>query len=406
MDEKQTAKKNFKPMIIALSVLVVIVSAYFITSSVLGKGLFSKDVSGAQLYAEDEADDSQGIQAESEEPSGSGSVIVEGDGAEEKDAEEISEESKDITKNLSTTISQEKEYKNDDGTLEGGASASRIISGAVATHRWTASNVISNVTAERIAVNLNVYSDGTKTDKTVKRYLYAAVINTKPSRIVVPAASQFSNRNLESMGKFVKGYENQTKEDILFAVNNEMCSRDYDNLQGNVFYNGNDSITGTVIKNSKVAQEGEVCNESLVINKDGTWEYPVKVSMSTANDLINRGTIASVSYTYPVIWGGKKYVHPEAGENTGIWYDHYIAEDEDILYDNRTIIGQIDSNKYIVLISEGFGYAYLAEYMLNDLGVQNAYWGNGGIAAAMYIKGHGLITPNNFIVHGDLFCVK
>ena len=113
MDEKQTAKKNFKPMIIALSVLVVIVSAYFITSSVLGKGLFSKDVSGAQLYAEDEAADSQGIQAESEETTGSGSVIVEGDGTEEKDAEEISEESKDITKNLSTTISQEKEYKND-----------------------------------------------------------------------------------------------------------------------------------------------------------------------------------------------------------------------------------------------------------------------------------------------------
>lgn len=406
MNENQTAKKNFKPMIIALSVLVVIVSAYFITSSVLGKGLFSKDVSGAQLYAEDEAADSQGIQAESEDPSGSGEVVVTENGTEENDAEDITEESKDITKNLSTTISQEKEYKNDDGTLEGGTSASRIFNGAVATHRWTASNVISNVTAERIAVNLNVYSDGTKTDKTVKRYLYAAVINTKPSRIVVPAASQFSNRNLESIAKFVKGYENKTKEDILFAVNNEMCARDYDNLKGNVFYNGNDSITGTVIKNGKVAQEGEVCNESLVINKDGTWEYPVKVSMSTANDLINRGTIASVSYTYPVIWGGKKYVHPEAGENTGIWYDHYIAEDEEILYDNRTIIGQINPNKYIVLISEGFGYAYLAEYMLNDLGVQNAYWGNGGIAAAMYVKGHGLITPNNFIVHGDLFCVK
>ena len=405
MDEKQTAKKNFKPMIIALSVLVVIVSAYFITSSVLGKGFFSKDVSGAQLYAEDEAADSQGIQAESETPSGSGEVVVT-ENETEKTAEEITEEGKDITKNLSTTFNHEKEYENNDGTVEGGASASRILSGAVATHRWTASNVISNVTAERIAVNLNVYSNGIKTDKTVRRYMYAAVINTKPSRIVVPAASQFSKRNLESMAKFVKAYESQTKEDILFAVNNEMCSRDYDNLHGNVFYNGNDTITGTVIKNSKVAQEGEVCNESLTINKDGTWKYPVKVSMSTANDLINRGTIASVSYTYPVIWGGKKYVHPESGENTGIWTNHYIAEDDEMLYDNRTIIGQVDSNKYIVLISEGFGYGYLAEYMLNDLGVQNAYWGNGGIAAAMYVKGHGLVTPNNYIVHGDLFCVK
>ncbi len=236
--------------------------------------------------------------------------------------------------------------------------------------------------------------------------MYAAVVNTKPSRIVIPAAKQFSSRNLESVGKLVKAYENKTKEEILFAVTDEMCSRDYDNLQGNVFYNGNDSLTATVIKNGRIAQEGEASNDSLVINKNGTWEYPVRVSMSTANELINRGTIASVSYTYPVIWHGKKYVHPEAGENTGIWLDHYLAEGEDIAYDNRTIIGKVDNSKYIVLISEGFGYAYLAEYMLNDLGVQDAYWGNGGIAAAMYIKGHGLITPNNYIAHGDLFCVR
>lgn len=401
MGENQTAKKNIKPLIIALSVLLVIVSAYFITSSVLGKGLFSKDVSGAQLYADDEAADSQGITSVSDV---NGQVVTQADKNEDAGTE-ITEATKDITKNLKTTISQQKEYKNDDGYLEGTA-ASRILNGAVATHRWTASNVISNVTVERIAVNLNVYTDGVKTDKTVKRYMYAAVINTKPSRIVIPAAGQISNRNLEYVSKFVKSYESQTKEDILFAVNNEMCSRDYDNPQGNVFYNGGGALTATVIKNSKVAQEGEACNRSLVINKDGTWSFPVKVSMSTANDLINQGTIASVSYTYPVIWHGEKYNHPEAGQNTGIWTEHIIANEEDILYDNRTIIGKVNANKYVVLISEGFGYGYLAEYMLNDLGVQDAYWANGGIGAAMYVKGHGLVTPNNYIVHGDMLCVR
>ena len=422
MGKDKTAKKNIKPLIIALSVLLVIVSAFLVTSAVLGKGFLSKDGKDSETYAEEEELNSEEMTTQLTSSTTMSQTALTEDSKEsdkktdkesdkksdeksEKSEKTVEPETKDFSKNISTTIKQKNLYKNDDGLLPAG-STSRLLKDSVATHRWTASNVISNVTAERIAVNLNVYKDGVKTDKIVKRYIYAAVINTKPSRIVIPAASQYTDKKLAAMENFVKAYEKSTKEDILFAATNEMCSRDYDNIKGNVFYNGGSAITGTVIKAGRVAQAGDVCDSSLVINKDGTWEYPVKVSMSTANSLISKGTIASVSYTYPVIWHGSKYKHPEAGENTGIWTDHYIADDEERLYDNRTLIGKINNNKYVVLMSEGFGYGYLAECMLDGFGVQDAYWGNGGIAAAMYIKGHGLITPNNYVAHGDMFCVK
>ena len=49
---------------------------------------------------------------------------------------------------------------------------------------------------------------------------------------------------------------------------------------------------------------------------------------------------------------------------------------------------------------------YLSEIMLNHLGVEYAYWGNGGAGAAMYVKGYGVVTPHDYVVHGDFFCIR
>lgn len=279
---------------------------------------------------------------------------------------------------------------------------SKFIKGAKAIKSWNASSVISKVTAEKIIVSLNVYDEnGNKTDKIKKRYLYVAQIDTRPSRVCVLSANQFTNATIAYMTDIIKGYEKEYNQDILFATTNEMCDRDFENPQGKVFFNGNDTHTATVIKNCEIAQRGEPSKDSLLINKNGEWEFPRSVSMSSASELIKNGTIASVSYTYPVIWNGEKYNHPDTGVNTGIWSDHEITDGL-----NKTMIGKIGTDRYIVTVSSGFGYGYMAEYMLNDLGVEDAYWANGGVSAALYIKGYGIITPNDYLAHGDLFCIR
>lgn len=396
MGEGQTSsKRSLKPIIIAVSLVLAMAAAFFLISSFIGSDKSSSEAS-AQMG-----------DALANEAGGSVEKITTVQTANAAAANEKGETS--TTKAYVNKIEEVEKMTNRKNNTSSSkdvilpkGSKSTLISGLTATKRWTASSVISKVVAEEIQAPLNVYDEnGVKTSETKTRSLYVAVIDTKPSRVCIPAASQYTSTCVASMGSIVKGYGKKTGQDILFASSNEMCARDYYNPNGKIFYNGDDTLSATVIKDGKIAQRDVASPKSLIIYNNGNWEFPKSVSLSSSADLIKRGAIASVSYTYPVIWEGKRYNHYDTGENTGIWTDHAIGETE-----CRTLIGKINNNKYVVVMSDGFGYGYLAEYMLNDLGVNYAYWGNGSVAAGMYIKGYGVITPYNYVVHGDLFCVK
>ena len=389
VDNQVSEKRSKKPIIIIVSAILSIVLLFLLISSAFtGKDSSESSAVKGNVYAQDSAATAQKI-TESTSTTAKTSV-KDGDIAV---GEIGSQNSSDAT----VKVTAEKV----EAPASQGAN-SKFIKGAKVVKSWNASSVISKVTAEKIIVNLNVYDeDGKKTDQIKRRYLYVAQIDTRPSRVCVLSANQFTKPSVAYMTDIIKGYEKEYNQDILFATTNEMCARDYDNPQGKVFYNGNDTLTATVIKNGEIAQRGDPSRDSLLINKNGEWQFPCNVSMSTASDLIKNGTIASVSYTYPVIWKGEKYNHPDTGVNTGIWSDHDITDGV-----NKTLIGKIGTNRYIVTVSSGFGYGYMAEYMLNDLGVEDAYWGNGGVSAAMYIKGYGIVTPNNYEAHGDLFCIR
>ena len=388
VDNQASEKRSKKPFIIVVCAILSIVLLFLIISTAFsGKESSESSASKDSVYAQDSAATAQKIT----EATTTAGTSIGGDIA-------VGEIGNQNSSDATVKVTAEKV----EAPAASQGSSSKFIKGATTVKKWNASSVISKVTAEKIIVPLNVYDEnGKKTDQVKKRYLYVAQIDTRPSRVCVLSANQFTKATVAYMTDIVKGYEKEYNQDILFATTNEMCARDYDNPQGKVFYNGNDTLTATVIKNGEIAQRGDPSRDSLLINKSGEWQFPCNVSMSTASDLIKSGTIASVSYTYPVIWKGQKYNHPDTGVNTGIWSDHEITDGV-----NKTLIGKIGTDRYIVTVSSGFGYGYMAEYMLNDLGVEDAYWGNGGVSAAMYIKGYGIVTPNDYEAHGDLFCIR
>lgn len=267
-----------------------------------------------------------------------------------------------------------------------------------AKNRWVVSSAFSKATVERVSLKLPVYKNSKKTGKYVTKEAYVALINTKASKVNIVSSYQYTKKHLAKVDAIAKGYG------ALFAVNNEMCNDA--STTDMVFYNSSDdTTTGTVIKDGKVAQVG-YSNPSLVIYNNGTWKYPVDVSRSNASSLIRSGVKASVSYTYPLIWHGEKYTTVDGFNMAETEYNI-----EDIKGFSHTVIGKIDADNYVVIFSEGFGRGYVADLMLKYFDVQDAYWGSGGKSCGMYLKGYGLINQNYDGTYyrrknADIFCVK
>lgn len=383
MSRFQEKEKSFKPVIIAISILLVAAGVFTAVFGIMRKDSKKTDDSSVTFHS------NTGTTAStSSSSSGNDAVIAPVDD--------------NVPQAISTAVSDRK-----DGSDLPEGTASKLIKGGIALNRWKASSVISKVTAERIKVSLDVYEKGKKTGEKKDRYMYAAVVETRPSRITMFSSDQFTEDKISGIPAMISGYESKTDEDILFACSNEHCARDGSNPNGHIFYNHADNLGGTVIRNSVLAQQGEL-GLSLAINQNGKWEYPVKVSLSSSDVLIKTGVTNTVSYTYPVIWNGKKFDHTKVDKleiKYDIMSDFKIANSGSVSCD-RTLIGKIDDNKYAFLISEGFSGGYLVDYMLKDMGAKYAYWGAGGYQTGMYVDGYGVITSNNYIAHGDLFCVK
>lgn len=397
-NENSASKKNAKPIIIAVVAVLIIVAAFFMISS------FVETDSPSEESTTPGAVQDAGAQTTASQPDGTTVQNSEPDVTDTTSSYNDMADSDIVNQNSINTETTTKPPVTKPSDGEGKVEInvkSQLLAGLKAAKRWKVSSVISNVVVEKVPVSLSVYEDGVKTSQAKTRNVYIAEINTRPSRVSVVSAEQFTNKKVADLRSFVKGFENKQSQDVLFASNNEMCARNYDNPSGNIFYNGDDSLTATVIKNGVIAQRGGASKDSLVMFEDGTWKYPVNVSMSSAEELIKSGAIASVSYTYPVIWEGKKYNHPECGVDTGIWLNHSLDPET-----NHSLIGKTGNDKYYVIVGEGCGMGYLAEIMLDKLNVEYAYWGNGGAAAAMYVKGYGVITPHDYVVHGDFFCVR
>lgn len=373
-NESVSDKKN--PLIIAVSILLV-TAIIFLTFF----GCSKKKNGGAETSATT--------------ATSAVSVTVASDSNEAQEAPETDDTPQD---NATTSV-----YDRKDGSALEAGTDSELIDSAEATNRWKASSVISDVEVERIKVSLDVYENGKKTGEKKTRYMYAAKVSTRPSRVSMISADQFTPDKISGIPAIIKGFESKTGEDILFACSNEHCTRDGSNPNGNIYYNDENNLEATVVKNGVLAQQGKP-SVSLVINGNGTWEYPVRVSLSNSAELIKYGATCTVSYTYPVIWEGKESKKNDTEISYDIWNDLVVTSAGDVSKD-RTLIGKIDEQNYVFLISEGFSGGYLIDYM-KEMGAKYAYWGACGYATGMYVDGYGVVTANNYIAHGDLFCVK
>lgn len=380
MSFNQDNGKNYRPLIITISILLAAAAVFTYVYFIMHKKAKPENNDESSSYSVSGSDTSSKTTQKANDGS----------------AAELPENPQEV----STTAPSDR----NDGSVLPEGSESELISGAAATNRWEASSVISTVKAERIKVELDVYEKGKKTGETKTRYMYAAVVETRPTRINMINSYQYTQSLISGIPTIIDSYQSAEDENILFACSNEYCSLDGDNPNRYIYYNDENNLESTVIKNGILAQQGKPGN-SLTINKNGKWEYPVKVSLTTSEDLIKNDVFNSVSYTYPVIWNGKKYDNSNCKISYDIWSDLKIAPAGDVSSD-RTLIGKIDDNKYVFLISEGFSGGYLIDYMMNDLGAKYAYWGAAGYATGMYVKDYGVITSNNFVAHGDLFCVK
>lgn len=384
MSRFQEKEKSFKPVIIALSILLVAAGVFTAVFCIMRKDDKNTDDKSVTFHS-----NTGSTVSTSESSIGNEAIAAPSD--------------ENAPQAISTTAPADRK----DGSDLPEGTASKLIKGAVATNRWKASSVISNVTVERVRVSLNEYEKGKKTDEKKDRYMYAAVVETRPSRITMIKSDLYTPDIISGIPAMVSGYEAETEEDILFACSNEHCARDGSNPNGHIYYNSEDNLGGTVIRNGILVQQGEP-GLSLAIGQNGKWEYPVKVSLSSSDELIKTGVVNTISYTYPVIWNGKKFDRKKVKKleiKYDIMSDFEIANPGSVSCD-RTLIGKIDDNKYAFLISEGFSGGYLVDYMLKDMGAKYAYWGAGGYQTGMYVDGYGVVTSNNYIAHGDLFGVK
>lgn len=261
---------------------------------------------------------------------------------------------------------------------------SELLKNVNSVRRWNASNGKMSVKAEQVELKLNKYVDGKKTNDTVKKYAYVAVIKGTPDGFKSIAANQSTGKPADTVLNIAE------KANAVFAVNGEMCNHNTKTFKG--FFNAaDDSDNGTVIKNGRVAQSVKT-SPSLAMYKNGKWEYPVFVSPDNTAELISNGVITTMSYTYPVLWNGKPYI-TEGNVIAPMWNerDTVDSDPQNHFYNDHTLIGQIDKNTYVVAISDGFGRGFLCDIM-QELGVQNAFWANGGHCSSMYIKGYGVVN--------------
>lgn len=112
----------------------------------------------------------------------------------------------------------------------------------------------------------------------------------------------------------------------------------------------------------------------LVMYKDGTWRFIRNFDNATAKAELEKGAYNSTAFQDITIADGV-----------------ITASYNDNPYRNRTFIGQVSSNKYVLMTTEFMPIKDAAE-VLKAYGVQNAIQINGGNCSQLYVRGIGNTT--------------
>ena len=144
---------------------------------------------------------------------------------------------------------------------------------------------------------------------------------------------------------------------------------------------------GYVIRNGELYRDTALANqEDLVIYKDGSFGI-INESSVTAEDLISKGVVQTLSFGPALVQNGKITV--SQNEEVG----------KAMASNPRTAIGIIDECHYVFVVSDGrssessgLSLYQLAEFM-DSLGVSTAYNLDGGGSSTMYFNGSVVNNP-------------
>ena len=192
-------------------------------------------------------------------------------------------------------------------------------------------------------------------DKTVtyQPYCNIALVTASPDKLHMARATTLTGNSMDYV-------ENMSKSAGAVIAVNGVATKNYDDMP--VIYDG------------KLVNKGSSSGLRLMIYGNGTWKQDV-LNSSNAQSFISAGVRQSVRFQDQPLTNGNVTTYLDEGG----------------YYHNRTFIGQIDKNHYVVVVSEFMPIKRVAEVM-KAYGVKDAYLLNGGNCSFMYVKGIGNTT--------------
>ena len=255
-----------------------------------------------------------------------------------------------------------------DTTASSGSSSSSSSASSSTSNSTSGSSSSSAKSASGTVTSTDTtYSDGNIT-VTLKEYrendsnIYVADVQLTDSSYLKTALAQGSyGRNVTQ-----KTSEIAESVDAVLAINGD-------------YYGAQEK--GYVIRNGKLYRDTAIANqEDLIIYEDGSFGI-INESDVTAQELIRKGVVQTLSFGPALVQNGKITV--SQNEEVG----------QAMASNPRTAIGIIDDNHYVFVVSdgrtsesEGLSLYELAEFM-DSMGVETAYNLDGGGSSTMYFNG-------------------
>ncbi len=253
----------------------------------------------------------------------------------------------------------------------------KSVSGATVERAWKLSENGIDIEIHRIAYGDKItqrftkgkggfsdqYDNAIDYEKTVTYQPYAtvAIVTAEPERLKISTAKQLLGKNTAKVEEMAR------KADALIAVNCEACASGKGYSEPVRRY--------SIVRNGQIIQDynAESRVAPLQMYRDGTWKFAT-ITSANSKELVSQGLYNTVRHQDISITKGK------VTAGIGDAYHH-----------NRTMIGQISENKYVLMCGEFMPVVDMAEILVK-YGVHTAIVTNGGNCTSMYVKGIGNTT--------------
>ncbi len=286
------------------------------------------------------------------------------------------ETSKKVTTTKSKSTTTQKAVKRST-KYEVSVNSVQTVSGATLERAWKLSENGIDIEIHRIAYGDKItqhfthgkggfadqydYAIDYEKDVTYQPYATVAIVTAAPEKLMISTAKQLLGTNMAKVEDMAQ------KANALIAVNCEAAAAGKGYAQPARRY--------SIVRNGTIIQDynSESKVAPLQLYRDGTWKFAT-ITSANSKELVSQGLLNTIRHQDISITKGK-----------------ITAGIGDAYHHNRTMIGQISANKYVLMVGEFMPVVDMAEILVK-YGVQTAIVTNGGNCSYMYVKGIGNTT--------------